>query len=227
MEQSELNIILEEHAKWLKDDSTGKRANLSEANLRYANLSGADLRYANLTEANLTDANLTYANLSRADLRYANLREANLTDANLSGADLRYINLREANLSGANLREADLSEANLSGANLREADLSEADLTYTGLSEADLSEADLIGADLRGAIGNDREIRTLLTEFYHVTYTSDQMAIGCEQHAITDWFKFDDKRIEAMDEHATEFWTLYKPILITLININKKDQLED
>ena len=212
MEQSELNIILEEHAKWLKDDSTGKRANLSEANLRYANLSRADLRYANLTEANLTDANLTYANLSRADLRYANLREANLTDANLSGADLRYINLREANLSGANLREADLSEA---------------DLTYTGLSEADLSEADLIGADLRGAIGNDREIRTLLTEFYHVTYTSDQMAIGCEQHAITDWFKFDDKRIEAMDEHATEFWTLYKPILITLTNINKKDQLED
>jgi len=192
MEQSELNIILEEHAKWLKDDSTGKRANLSEANLRYANLSRADLRYANLTEANLTDANLTYANLSGADLRYANLREANLTDANL-----------------------------------READLSEADLTYTGLSEADLSEADLIGADLRGAIGNDREIRTLLTEFYHVTYTSDQMAIGCEQHAITDWFKFDDKRIEAMDEHATEFWTLYKPILITLININKKDQPED
>ena len=192
MEQSELNIILEEHAKWLKDDSTGKRANLSEANLRYANLSRADLRYANLTEANLTDANLTYANLSGADLRYANLREANL-----------------------------------SGANLREADLSEADLTYTGLSEADLSEADLIGADLRGAIGNDREIRTLLTEFYHVTYTSDQMAIGCEQHAITDWFKFDDKRIEAMDEHATEFWTLYKPILITLININKKDQPED
>ena len=192
MEQSELNLVLEEHAKWLKDDSTGKRANLSEANLRYANLSRADLRYANLTEANLTDANLTYANLSGADLRYANLREANL-----------------------------------SGANLREADLSEADLTYTGLSEADLSEADLIGADLRGAIGNDREIRTLLTEFYHVTYTSDQMAIGCEQHAITDWFKFDDKRIEAMDEHATEFWTLYKPILITLININKKDQLED
>ena len=192
MEQSELNIILEEHAKWLKDDSTGKRANLSEANLRYANLSRADLRYANLTEANLTDANLTYANLSGADLRYANLREANL-----------------------------------SGANLREADLSEADLTYTGLSEADLSEADLIGADLRGAIGNDREIKTLLTEFYHVTYTSDQMAIGCEQYAITDWFKFDDKRIEAMDEHATEFWTLYKPILITLININKKDQPED
>ena len=192
MEQSELNIILEEHAKWLKDDSTGKRANLSEANLRYANLSRADLRYANLTEANLTDANLTYANLSGADLRYANLREANLTDANL-----------------------------------READLSEADLTYTGLSEADLSEADLIGADLRGAIGNDRELKTLLTEFYHVTYTSTQIAIGCEQHAITDWFKFDDKRIEAMDEHATEFWTLYKPILITLININKKDQPED
>ena len=43
------------------------------------------------------------------------------------------------------------------------------------------------------------------------------MAIGCEQHAITDWFKFDDEHIEAMDERATEFWTPYKPILQLLV----------
>jgi uncharacterized protein YjbI with pentapeptide repeats len=127
MKQSELNIVLKEHTKWLEDTSTGKRA---------------DLRYANLT---------------RANLRYADLEGANLIDA-----DLRY-------------------------------------------------------ANLRGAIGNGREIKTLLTEFYTVVYTYTQMAIGCEQHAITDWFKFDDERIEAMDERATEFWTIYKPILQLLV----------
>ena len=187
MEQSELNIILEEHAKWLKDDSTGKRANLSEANLRYANLSRANLRGANLIDAYLIDANLSGANL-----RGANLSKANLIEANLRGVDLRY-----ANLSGV-----DLIEANLRGANL---------------IDACLIDANLRGANLRGAIGNGREIKTFQTEFYHVNYTSTQIVIGCEQHAITDWFKFDDKRIKDMDVRATEFWTIYKPILQLLV----------
>ena len=187
MKQSELNIILEEHAKWLHHNSTGKRADLSSANLRYANLSKANLIDANLSEANLIDANL-----SKVDLRYANLSKANLIEANLRGVDLRY-----ANLSGV-----DLIEANLRGANL---------------IDACLIDANLRGANLRGAVGNGREIKTLLTEFYHVTYTSTQMVIGCEQHAITDWFKFDDKRIKDMDVRATEFWTIYKPILQLLV----------
>ena len=172
MKQSELNLVLEEHTKWLHHNSTGKRANL---------------RYANLSEANLIDANL-----SKVDLRYANLSKANLIEANLRGVDLRY-----ANLSGV-----DLIEANLRGANL---------------IDACLIDANLRGANLRGAVGNGREIKTLLTEFYHVTYTSTQMVIGCEQHAITDWFKFDDKRIKDMDVRATEFWTIYKPILQLLV----------
>ena len=142
MEQSELNIILKEHTKWLEDTSTGKRANL-----RYANLGGLDLRNANL---------------SSADLRYANLRDLDLRDV-------------------------------------------------------DLTHASLTGANIRYAIGNGREIKTLQTEFYTVVYTSTQMAIGCEQHAITDWFKFDDEHIDAMEGSATEFWTLYKPILQLLV----------
>jgi len=145
MEQSELNIILKEHTKWLEDTSTGKRANL-----RYANLGGLDLRNANL---------------SSADLRYANLRDLDLRDV-------------------------------------------------------DLTHASLTGANIRYAIGNGREIKTLQTEFYTVVYTSTEMAIGCEHHNITDWFEFDYEHIEAMDERATEFWAIYKPVLITLININ-------
>ncbi|MBK3608291.1 pentapeptide repeat-containing protein [Listeria monocytogenes] len=66
MKQEELDIILEKHEKWLRDED-GERADLRHANLTNANLTnavltGADLRHANLTNANLSDANLTWVN---------------------------------------------------------------------------------------------------------------------------------------------------------------------
>ena len=81
MTKEKLSEILSLHAKWLRDEPVGIRADLSGAHLCGADLSGADLSYANLSGADLSYANLSYANLSRA---------------NLSGADLSY-----ANLSGA------------------------------------------------------------------------------------------------------------------------------
>ena len=107
----ELRAILDVHAKWLKGDSGGIRANLSGANLSGANLPGADL-----SGANLSGANLSGANLSRADLYRANLPGADLSGANLSGADPSGADLSGANLSRANLSRADLSRADLSGA---------------------------------------------------------------------------------------------------------------
>ena len=67
MEQSELNLILEQHKLFL-DGKEGKRANLIGADLTGANLKNADLQGANLQGANLTGANLTGANLSNAIL---------------------------------------------------------------------------------------------------------------------------------------------------------------
>jgi hypothetical protein len=72
---------LEKHAKWLRSEDGGERANLYGANLTRANLYGA-----NLDGANLDGANLTRANLTRANLYGANLTRANLTRANLYGA---------------------------------------------------------------------------------------------------------------------------------------------
>jgi len=103
MKQEELNLILENHKKWLNDDDGGIRADLRGADLRGANLRGADLSYADLSDANL---------------RGANLRGADLSYADLSDADLSYANLSNASLSNANLRGADLSNAKLSDANL-------------------------------------------------------------------------------------------------------------
>jgi hypothetical protein len=81
MNATKLKNILSEHAKWLADNETGTRADLS-----HANLSGADLSDANLSGADLSDANLSDADLSGADLRRANLSGADLRRANLSGA---------------------------------------------------------------------------------------------------------------------------------------------
>ena len=55
MTSDEIAEVLSQHAKWLNDAATGKRANLAGANLAGANLSGANLAYAYLSGANLTN----------------------------------------------------------------------------------------------------------------------------------------------------------------------------
>ncbi|EAF3890333.1 hypothetical protein CWT29_09500 [Listeria monocytogenes] len=74
MKQEELDIILENHEKWLRDEG-GERA---------------DLRCADLREADLREVNLSYANLRHADLSNADLREVNL-----SYADLNWVNWQD------------------------------------------------------------------------------------------------------------------------------------
>ncbi|EAC7071088.1 TPA: pentapeptide repeat-containing protein [Listeria monocytogenes] len=121
MKQEELDIILENHGKWLRNEG-GEKADLSNAdlkntNLRFANLRLADLRGADLSYANLRGANLRFADLRGADLRFADLSNANLSIADLSYANLSIADLRFADLSNANLSIADLSYANLSWVN--------------------------------------------------------------------------------------------------------------
>ncbi|EAF1704644.1 TPA: pentapeptide repeat-containing protein [Listeria monocytogenes] len=119
MKQEELDIILENHGKWLLNEG-GERADLSNADLKNTNL-----RFANLRLADLRGAYLSYANFRGVDLRFADLKNTNLRFANLS-----YANLRFADLSYANLSNADLSNVNLSNANFRGVDLSDANLNW-------------------------------------------------------------------------------------------------
>ncbi|HDU1253419.1 TPA: pentapeptide repeat-containing protein [Listeria monocytogenes] len=84
MNQEELDIIVDNHEKWLRGEGDAR------ADLRLADLSYADLRCADLRGADLRGADLRWANLSYADLSYANLRRADL-----SYADLNWINWRD------------------------------------------------------------------------------------------------------------------------------------
>lgn len=98
--QERLNEIIASHAKWLRREDGGERANL-----RRANLQGVDLH-----EADLRDADLRSANLRRANLQEANLNEADLRDTDLRGADLRGADLQYTYLQGAYLQGADLDQ---------------------------------------------------------------------------------------------------------------------
>ena len=87
------------------------------------------------------------------------------------------------------------------------------------LLNANLENANLEGANLRnGVIGNSKEIKTLQCAEYHVVITKDIMAIGCEQHSITDWFNFSDADIAKMDADALSWCKIWKPALQTTIN---------
>ena len=117
MEQSKLNLILEQHRLWIKLNGVqGKCADLENADLEGADLENADLEGAILYIANLQGANLNGAKLTGANLYGASLRGANLMGADLRGANLTYVNLEYANLVGANLIGASLEGANLYGA---------------------------------------------------------------------------------------------------------------
>ena len=83
MEKETLQVILENHKKWLNNKEGGIRADLRGADLTGARLTGARLTRADLRGADLTGARLTGARLTRADLRGADLRGADLTGADL------------------------------------------------------------------------------------------------------------------------------------------------
>ena len=80
MTREELEEILDEHKKWLKNEDDGEQADLRGANLRGADLWGANLWGANLWGADLRGANLRGADLWGANLWGANLRGADLND---------------------------------------------------------------------------------------------------------------------------------------------------
>ena len=58
--------VLQRHAKWLKNEEGGEKADLGGADLRGADLWGADLRGADLRDANLRGADLRGADLRGA-----------------------------------------------------------------------------------------------------------------------------------------------------------------
>src|SRR5580658_8495007 len=128
-------------------------AYLSEADMRGANLREADLRGADMSFATLDNALLSNARLAGASLYAVNLRNAQMLRTDLSRADMRDTKMEHAVLSFANLEQTDFSSAKL-----LEANMTGAQFKGTILMDADLRNADLRGAFFNGAIFRGTEI---------------------------------------------------------------------
>ena len=103
-------------------------------------------------------------------------------------------------------------------ANLSYADLSYANLRYANLRSANLSYANLSENQMEFATGNMSNIKTIQVGVYAVTYTAKVMQIGCQQHDIKDWWKFDDETIDNMERGTSlDWWKVWKPILKKII----------
>ena len=115
-----------------------------------------------------------------------------------------------ANLAGADLTHANLTHANLAGA----------DLTHANLDDANLAGADLAHANLLHTIGNMRQIKSVFLETWPITYTSDVLQIGCQNHPISKWWDFADNRIACMDSEALGWWRKWKEPLKQIIELS-------
>lgn len=79
--------------------------------------------------------------------------------------------------------------------------------------------ANLAGARFWNCSGNRKEIKSFfVSEQYPITYTYTYMQIGCENHAIEDWWNFDDKRIIEMDgKKSLQLWREWKDTIRMII----------
>ena len=174
--QSELDGILNKHAKFRTARQGGARAilayrDLSQRSLRKCDLSHADLTGVSFNAADLRECRLDYTTLFGADLRFADLRGASLTRSDMRGVCIRSALLIGANLSNVDLREGVLnitdSKGNLiplhegldlagggadfSGADLTDCKLSGAIALQTNFTDAILRGCKIVRANLSGA----------------------------------------------------------------------------
>ena len=186
-------------------------------------LVGASLAGASLADANLRWARLAGASLAGASLAGANLRGADLADADLAGANLRGANLRGADLASASLAGANLRGANLASASLASASLCDADLTSANLAGVNLLGTNLAGARLADGLVINKTPIQIQTPMYWIIIFDNCMAIGCQFHLISDWFKFDDRKIIEMDNrHALKWWNQWKPLLHEICRVEER-----
>ncbi len=167
-----------EHTLFLKPNSGGTRAKLTNHDLTGLsfsehNLSGADFTGSKMYEANLENCCLDDCIFFGCDLRKANFRNSSILRADLRGATLRGAIMSAANLSNADLRAGSFATydpkkglkfpeekeawaegpggVDLRGANMVSVKLSGAVATSSDFEDANLNNAKFSGGNLIGA----------------------------------------------------------------------------
>ena len=85
------------------------------------------------------------------------------------------------------------------------------------LGQAVKAYANLADAKWKGGIVINKPPIQLFGLRWRVTILEKHMQIGCELHKLSDWAKYDDARIAAMDgRNALRFWRAHKDVLLGL-----------
>jgi uncharacterized protein YjbI with pentapeptide repeats len=90
------------------------------------------------------------------------------------------------------------------------------------LGGVNLGGANLHCADLRGAVGNSREIKSLSILNWPIAFTDTEMAIGCKQFAIGEWKNFTDEEIDNMEHTALAWWKKHKDFIFLSIELSRE-----
>ncbi len=146
-----LDELLDAHARWLRNEAGGVRADLADGKLFSVRLRGTDLSYANLARCDLQRSGLQDCDLIHAELTQADLREISAPGGDWSWVIATQAQCHKADLSGCEMREAMFDEAELIATCLRGAQLVEASLRSAKLFRADLRGSDLTQAQCADA----------------------------------------------------------------------------
>ena len=221
--QRESRKVLAQGKESPRDLVMANKSNMGGADLYSFGLRGIDLSRAEMKGANLGCSDISFAKMRNAHFLGADLHNTDLTASDLSHALLTWVNLNSANMSGVRARGATINGADLRFSCMMKADFSDADLSGSKLNSSDLRGSVLCGTNLFGVdlddvrinqvMGNGNEILTLQTNLYTVTRTYKDMAIGCEQYPIEQWWGFPEYVIDEMDRCALDWWREWKPIL--------------
>ncbi len=146
IDKNEFDRRMEEHAKWLKNNEEGQRADFSDVDLSKMDLSGMDFSHAEMTGVNLMGTNLAGANLS-----YANLCEAYLHNVDLTGATIEETIFGSANLTLSKLNECKGERARFTYACMWDCEIMDASLMKASFLDAEICNCDFTGSNLEGA----------------------------------------------------------------------------
>lgn len=171
MTKKQLDVILEQHALWLKSDGiNGKQGFIKERSLPNADFKHRDLRYLFFNSCHLPNIDCRGANLNpskfiKCDLRQGFFQNSNASDCDFSGSDLYYSYFQGTILPRANFSKSTLLSAIFYQANIQDAIFAQATVGQKRM-EIKLEKDGLEGLGdyyrrkvLKGAITDKEETR--------------------------------------------------------------------
>lgn len=210
MNKEQLSVILNDHSKWLKNESEGKRADLSGLDL-----SGMDLSNRNLTRAIFCKSILSFVNFSNANLSFVDFSGADLYEANLSNSKLKGSIFIGSDLYAANLQSSDLTCATLSKADIRYANFKDANLLTTYLDGIVCSHTDIFSF----VLGK-------FTAYAFMYKDEVVIKIGCAQLSASEWLSQRGEEIAKANNYSRRDIQNHRVIINAITEMMKEDKIK-